>query len=211
MASSSNGWMNEELILNFLRQVLGMLSFKKPLFNWDTFEAYMTEVVRKWLKQMKTDDALILGGGTKYVQTPDVVWNEPFKGHIMESYAEWLASGVHQYTAAGNMKPASSGFVECIWEFWNQLEKNLIIKSFKSCELNLKTDDSKDHLIRCFKEVQPCANGLDMLKEQQNRLSNAEHLNSNPFEMTEKDTEETNTDNNLIDPSDSEDIIDIDL
>ena len=55
----------------------------------------MTEDVRKLLRQMKTDDALIPGGCTKYVQAPDVVWNKPFKGHMMESYDEWLASGVH--------------------------------------------------------------------------------------------------------------------
>ena len=64
---------------------------------------------------------------------------------------------------------------------------------------------SEDHLIRCFKECQPCANGLDMLKEQQNLLSNAEYFNSNPFKITESDAEEPNTNNNLIDPSDSED------
>ena len=78
--------MNEELLLKFLRQVLGMFPFKKRLFTLDTFEAHMTENVRKLLKQMKTDDALIPGGCTKYVQAPDVVWNKPFKGHIMESY-----------------------------------------------------------------------------------------------------------------------------
>ena len=58
-------------------------------------------------------------------------------------------------------------------------------------------DGSKDHLIHCFKEGLPCADGLDILKEQQNLLSNAEHLNSNPFEITESDTEEANTSNNL--------------
>ena len=99
-----------------------------------------------------------------------------------------------------------------ILESWNRLEKNLLIKSFKSCGLNLKTDGSEEHLIHCFKEGQPCANGLDMLKEQQNLLSNPEYLNSNPFEITESDTEETNTNNNLIVPSDSEDdLIDIEL
>ena len=90
--------MTEELVLKFLREVLGMFSFKKCLFAWDTFEAQMTADVRKLLKQMKTDDALILGGCTKYVQAPNVVWNKPSKGHIMESYDEWLTSGVHQYT-----------------------------------------------------------------------------------------------------------------
>ena len=104
------------------------------------------------------------------------------------------------------MKPASRHLVvEWILESWNRFEKNLIIKSFKSC-------GSEDHLIHCFKEGQPCANGLDILKEQQNLLSNAEYLNSNPFETTESDTEEANTNNNLIDPSDSkDDLVDIEL
>ena len=154
---------------------------------------------------MKTNDALTPEGCTKYVQALDVVWNKHFKGHIMESYDEWLASGVHQDTEAGNVKPASQHLViEWILYSWNRLEKNLIIKSFKSCGLNLKTDGSEDHLNHYFKEGQPCANGLDMLKEQQNLLSNAEYLNINSFEITESDTGEANTDNNLIDPSDSE-------
>ena len=39
-----------------------------------------------------------------------------------------------------------------------------------------------------------------------------EHLNSNAFEITKSDTEEANTNNDLIDPSDSEDdIINIEL
>ena len=44
-----------------------------------------------------------------------------------------------------------------------------------------------------------------MLKNQENLLSNVEYLNSNPFEITESDTEEANTNNNLKDHSDSED------
>ena len=79
--------------------------FEKTFIPLEHFEAHMTEDVRELLKQMKTDNALILRGCTKYVQAPDLVWNKPFKGHIIESYDEWLASGVHQYTEAGNMKP----------------------------------------------------------------------------------------------------------
>ena len=60
----------------------------------------MTEDVRKLLKQIKTDDVLIP------VKATDVVWNKHFKDHIMESYDEWLASGVHHYTEVGNVKPA---------------------------------------------------------------------------------------------------------
>ena len=65
-----------------------MFSFKKRLFGWGTFEAHMTQDVRKLLKQIKTDCALIPAGCTKYVQAPDVVWKKPSKGDIMESYHE---------------------------------------------------------------------------------------------------------------------------
>ena len=58
VASSSNGWMSEELVLKFLRQDLGMFSLKKHLFAWDNFEAHINEDVRKLLKQMKTDAML---------------------------------------------------------------------------------------------------------------------------------------------------------
>ena len=58
-------------------------TFQKRLLAWDTFEAHMTEPVKKLLKEMKTDDALIPGGCTKYIQAPDVSWNKPFKSHIM--------------------------------------------------------------------------------------------------------------------------------
>ena len=91
------------------------------------------------------------------------------------------------------MKSASRQLVvEWILESWNWLEKNLVINSFKSFGLDLKADASKDHLIDCFKEGQPCADGLGMLNEQQNLLSNAEYLNSNPFEITKSNTEEAN-------------------
>ena len=76
----------------------------------------------------------------------------------------------------------------------------------------MKKDGSEDHSIHCLKEGQPCANCLDILKEQQNLLSNVEYLDRNLFEITESDTEEVNTNNNLIDPSNSDDdLIDIEL
>ena len=82
----------------------------------------MREDVRKLLKQMITDDALIPEGCTKYAQVLDMVLNKPFKGHIIECYNEWLASGVRQYTEAGNMKTASPHLVvNWILESWNQL------------------------------------------------------------------------------------------
>ena len=50
----------------------------------------------------------------------------------MELYENCLASGVYYYTEAGTMKPASRHSIG-IWilESWAQLDKALIIGSFK--------------------------------------------------------------------------------
>ena len=72
VTSSTNGWMNEGLVLTYLRKILGMFTFQMRLLAWDTFEAHMTEPVKKLLKEMKTGYALIPGGCTKYIQAPDV-------------------------------------------------------------------------------------------------------------------------------------------
>ena len=67
----------------------------------------MTKSVRKLLKEMRIDDAVIPGGCTKYIQAADISWNKPFKSPIIEFFDERLASGLHYYTQAGNMKPSS--------------------------------------------------------------------------------------------------------
>ena len=41
----------------------------------------------------------------------------------------------------------------------------MIIDSFKHCALTVATDGSEDLLIHCLKPNQPCAPGLDWLKE----------------------------------------------
>ena len=72
VASSSNYWMNEELILLYLKRVIGSFSFQKRLLNCNTSEAHMTKPVRKLLKKMRIDDAVILGECPKFSQTSDV-------------------------------------------------------------------------------------------------------------------------------------------
>ena len=47
---------------------------------------------------------IILGGCTKYIEAPDVVWNRPFKANVAEQYDEWMAGEAHSFTAAANMR-----------------------------------------------------------------------------------------------------------
>lgn len=46
-------------------------SFQKRLLAYNTFEVHRTKPVKKLLKEMRTDDALIPGGCTKYIRASD--------------------------------------------------------------------------------------------------------------------------------------------
>ena len=95
--------MNEELTLNWVRSVLEAFSFNRRLLAWDSYECHMMQSIKEALSRIKVDQVIISGGCTKYVQAPDVSWNKPFKALVAEQYDEWMASGVQEYTEAGNM------------------------------------------------------------------------------------------------------------
>ena len=47
--SSANGWTNEELTLSWCNDILGQFSFRKRLLAWDSYEALLTDDVKKTL------------------------------------------------------------------------------------------------------------------------------------------------------------------
>ena len=55
VASSSNAWMNEELTLRWCDEVLGQFTFQKHLLAWDSFEAHITNEVKRKLATSKTE------------------------------------------------------------------------------------------------------------------------------------------------------------
>ena len=207
VASSANGWMNEDLTLRWCDEILGQFSFQKRLLAWDSFEAHLTDPVKKKLKKAKFESVIIPGGCTKYIQAPDVVWNKPFKGRIQEFYDEWLSNGKHEYTDAGNMKPVPRRLVvEWVIQAWNELSSEMVAASMKSCALGLPVDGSKDEEISCFKKGKKCEAGASLLKDQTELLKSGE-LDENPFVISDEDIVEAAPQFTLIE----DDEIDIDV
>ena len=68
VASSSYGWMKEELTLDWLRSVLGRFSFTRRMLAWDSFKCHITETVKQEVLTSKIDPVII----PKYIQAPDV-------------------------------------------------------------------------------------------------------------------------------------------
>ena len=209
VASSANGWMNEQLTLRWHQDVLGQFSFRKRLLAWDSFEVHLTDEVKKALANAKIETAIVPGGCTKYIQAPDVSWNKPFKGKIQEYYDDWLANGKHEYTDAGNMKPVPRRLiVEWVIKSWEDISNETLANSMKSCGLALSVDGSQDEQISCFKQGENCEAGRDLLKNQMLYFADKD-LDRNPFEISEKDVVDASPDFNIIDEDGIDDELDI--
>lgn len=125
---------------------------------WDAYRCHISTSTKQELRPYYITTAVIPGGCTKYVQAPDVMWNQPFKASLHAFYDEWMAGDADkQYTSGGNLKaPSRRLLVDWVLAAWDKRDKDLIIKSFKVCGQSLKPDVSEDDLILCFREGQVC-------------------------------------------------------
>ena len=153
VASSVNGWMNEDLTHDWVQGVLGKFSFSRRMLAWDSFKCHITDSIKQELAQAKIDPVIVPGGCTKYIQAPDVARNKPFKAKVTEKYDAWMADWAHSFTAAGNMRgPPRREIVKWVLEAWGSLDRELVIRSFRSCALTVAPDRSEDDQIHCLKE-----------------------------------------------------------
>lgn len=200
---SLNGWMNDELTIDYLHSIIGSLSFNKRLLVWDAYRCHTSEAVRREISRIRLHTTVIPGGCTKYIQAPDVVWNSSFKRHLRNYYDTWLSEpSNHEYTKGGNMKPPSRSML-CDWikSAWNSISDESIIKSFLCCAITTNTNGSDDDQIHCLKTGEPCQAGRIVLQEEMEEL-NADNFNDNDPFADEVDEEEMEANEALIDDSD---------
>ena len=174
------------------------------MLGWDSFRCHVLDSIKQELNRTKIDPVIVPGGCTKYIQASDVLWNKPFKTKVTEKYDEWRANGQHTFTAAGNIRaPPLREIVQWILGAWNDLDKDIIVNSFKSCALTLAVGGSEDELIHCLKPSQPCHSGLAQLKAVQKQLQQT--LEHDPFQdITLWDVEDAAPMTTLLEHSDTE-------
>ena len=203
---SSNGWMNDALTIDYLRSIIGQVSFNKRLLVWDAYKCHVSQAVRSETTRLRLHTAIVPGGCTNFIQAADVVWNACFKSH-MRSHDTWLAAPeCHQYTKGGNMKaPSRSLLCEWVKSSWDAVSIELVKESFLSCAMTTSTDGSDDDKIHCLKPAQPCAAGKSVLDEATRKLMAARDdvNNEDPFDY-ETDEDETENNEACIDEDDEE-------
>ncbi len=150
---------------------------------------------------MKIDTAVVPGGCTKFVQAPDVCWNRPFKAKIQDAYEDWMEKGEKSYTNAGNIRaPDLRVLLTWIYESWQNLSEEMIIKSFKVCGVSNALDGSEIDLIHCFKEEAACSEGAELVK----RKLAEQNLQDEEEEVIEIPEEIDASQDDLIDENDSD-------
>ena len=156
------------------------------------------------LNKGKIDPIVIPGGATGHIQATDVSWNKPIKDQLREMYDQWMDEGPHTYTKESNMRgPPLKQIVQWILKAWSDLDKEIIIKSFRCCALSIQDDGSEDNEIVCFKPGKPLSSGLERLKA---AMAEAAKELVDPF--TESDIE---NDPDLVIDSDREEDGDVDI
>ena len=64
---STNGWMNDELTVDYLQTMIGVFSFSKCLPVWDAYKCHTSHTIRAEMSQLRLHTAVVLGGCTKYI------------------------------------------------------------------------------------------------------------------------------------------------
>ena len=105
--------------------------------------AFVTRFARE-----NTNLAVIPGGLTLLLQPLDVSLNKPFKDNVRKRWMQWMANGIHEFTAGGRQKKPSEELI-CSWisKAWHEIPREMIIASFLKCCITNSLDGSEDNLV----------------------------------------------------------------
>uniref|UniRef100_A0A1A8C2A2 DDE-1 domain-containing protein n=1 Tax=Nothobranchius kadleci TaxID=1051664 RepID=A0A1A8C2A2_NOTKA len=76
--------------------------------------AHLTDGVKKQVKQMNSELAVIPGGLTKELQPLDIGVNRAFKVRLRTAWERWMTDGKHTFTKTGRQRRASYAAI-CEW------------------------------------------------------------------------------------------------
>ena len=164
IAAQEKGWMDSEGMKTWIEKVWrsrrGGLGRRRSLLVCDAFEAHVTERVKTALTQENTNLAVIPGGLTSILQPLDVSLNKPFKDGVRKRWVEWMAEGIHEFTASGRQKkPSEELILSWIAGAWQDISKEMIESSFLKCGITNSLDGSEDDLV--YEADDDCNSELD--------------------------------------------------
>ena len=152
VSAQEKGWMNSDQMKVWIEKAwwsrIGGLGRRRSLLVYDAFEAHVTDPVKAAFKRENTDLAVIPGGLTSLLQPLDVSLNKPFKDRVRKKWMQWMADGIHEFTATGRQKKPSEELI-CSWisEAWNDIPAEMIAAAFLKCGITNSLDGSEDDVV----------------------------------------------------------------
>lgn len=119
---------------------------------FDSFEAHVTDRVKRALERENMNLAVILGGSTSILQPLDVSLNKPFKDGVRKRWMEWMANGIHKFTATSGQKKPLEELI-CLWiaDTWREIPTGILSLHFLNAESQTVLMDRK--IILCTKQT----------------------------------------------------------
>lgn len=134
--ANPRGWMNENLIIEWIREVWSEQSYYSPnpnsfLLLMDSAICHLTDMVKEELKS-RSKIAVIPGGLTKFLQPLDRTVNKIFKNNLRSQWKEWMANEENAtYTKSGKrMSVSYKEIAEIVKKASDDVPKNVVIKGF---------------------------------------------------------------------------------
>ena len=125
----------------------------------------MIQSVKELLNKRKIDGVVIPGGATGHIQAADVSWNKSIKDQLREMCDQSMDKGLHTQTKGGYLRgPSLKQIVLWVLKAWSDLDKGIIIKSFRCCALSIQDGESEDNEIASFKPGKSLSSDLERLK-----------------------------------------------
>ncbi|EXX58194.1 hypothetical protein RirG_200170 [Rhizophagus irregularis DAOM 197198w] len=91
---------------------------------------------------------MISSSCTSKLQPLDIAINKNFKSKVKDRYNNWMISNIHAFTLAGKIKrPFYLTVTIWVKELWDEVDENLIQRSFESCGILTNIDSSEDDCI----------------------------------------------------------------
>ena len=152
VSAQQKDWMDADQMKIWIEKVwrsrLGGLGRRRSLLVYDVLEAHVTESVKAAIARENTNLAVIPGGSTSLLQPLDVSLNKPFKDNVRKRWMQWMADGIHEFTAGGRQKKPSEELI-CSWisEVWHEIPREMIVASFLKCGITNNLDGSEDDLV----------------------------------------------------------------
>lgn len=149
------GWMDSELMLRWFRGVvLPYTHSRKTLLVLDSFSAHESTEFLELARSKNVDISLIPGGCTSKVQPLDVCLNRPFKSALRSQWQIYMEEQMESDpNLAKLVTPSKEEICSWISAVTNNMNKEIVAKSFLVCGISNALDGSQNEVIRCAREL----------------------------------------------------------